>query len=120
MCYSHWNENCFNSSKAEYDKNATKWIHRNPFEAINKVKFSSLFAEAYSKSATVRAAAKRFMCIGIMPLQKDVISGEKYALCQLHATEQDFNATEKKVSVHETPKKRELTPKAIQDNHCSK
>jgi hypothetical protein len=42
-------------------------MHRNPTEAINKIRFSSLFAEAYNKTATVGAAVKGFVCPGIVP-----------------------------------------------------
>jgi hypothetical protein len=72
-------------------------MHRNPTEAINKVRLSSLFAEAYNKRATVGAAVKRCMCTGIMPLQKHVVPDKRYApstLFQPHGTEQDGNATE--------------------------
>jgi hypothetical protein len=78
------------SMKAQYHKNATEWMHRNPTEAINKVRFSSLFAEAYNKTATVGAAVKGFMCTGIMPLHEDVVPDKRYApstLFQLHGTE---------------------------------
>jgi hypothetical protein len=113
----------FKSLKAQYHKNATEWMHRNPAEAINKVRFSSLFAEAYNKVATVGAAVKGSMCSGIMPLQKYVILDERYApsiLFQLHGTEQDGNATEKNTSSHRAPMNRELAPKASVEPHCSK
>jgi hypothetical protein len=54
-------------------------MRRNPTEAINKVRFSSLFAEAYNKTATLEAAVKRFMCTGIMTLQKYAVPNERYA-----------------------------------------
>jgi hypothetical protein len=81
-------------------------MHRNPTEAIYKFRVSSLFAEAYNKTSTVGAAVKGLMCSGIMPLQKDVVSDERYApstLFQLHGAEQDGNATEKNTSFHQAP-----------------
>jgi hypothetical protein len=40
------------------------WMYRHPTEAINKILFSLLFAEAYNKTETVKAAAKGFMSSG--------------------------------------------------------
>jgi hypothetical protein len=71
------------SLKAQYHKNATEWMHRNPTEAINKVRFSSLFAEVYNKTATVGAAVKCFMCSGICPCKKTsfLMKGMLRVLC---------------------------------------
>jgi hypothetical protein len=43
-------------------------MYRNPNEAINKVRISSLFAEAYGRRAIVGAAVKGFVCTVIMLL----------------------------------------------------
>jgi hypothetical protein len=94
-------------------------MHRIPTEAINKVVFSSLFAQACNKTAAVGSAVKGFMCTGITP----VVPDERYApniLLQLHGIEQDSNAIEKKTSFHWAPMNRELTPKASEEPHCSK
>jgi hypothetical protein len=109
--------------KAQYHKNAKEWIHSNPTQAIHKVRFSSLFAEAYNKAATVGETVKGFMCTGIMPLLEDVVLDERYAprtLFQLHGSEQDGNATEKNTSSDQAPMNREITPKASEEPHYSK
>jgi tetrahydrodipicolinate N-succinyltransferase len=74
---------------------------------------SSLLTEAYSETATLGSAARSSICTGIVSLQKDIVSHEKYTprtLFQLHYIEQDVNATDT-VNIKKDPDGEKITEK---------
>jgi hypothetical protein len=98
-------------------------MYKNPTEAIDKVRFSSFFAETYNKTATAGATFKFYMWAGTILLEKNVVPDEKYVptnLTQLHGI-LDCNDTEKRTTFQEAPTNRELelTPKTSQEIDCS-
>jgi hypothetical protein len=62
---------CFKPIKAQcHKKKAMELMHRNAIEAISKVRFTSLFAEAHNKTPTMGETVRGFMFIRIVPLQR--------------------------------------------------
>jgi hypothetical protein len=96
-------------------------MHRNPNGVISKIRFPSLFAEAYNnKTATVEQAVNGFAWTGIMPLQNDFTPDAPSIVCELHGNQHECNDTQKNMTFHQAPMNRELTPKVSQEHYCSK
>lgn len=81
----------FKSLKAHYYRKATNWQHRHPNETLSKIRFNTLFCEAWNEAASVGSAIKGFACTGIMPFSDDIVPKEKFAPSFLFVSSSDEN-----------------------------
>lgn len=78
----------FKPLKTHYRQAAHSWMRNHPGQKISPLNVSSLFAEAYMKSATMTTAANGFAACGIWPCRRDVFQKKDFmpaaAMAQCH------------------------------------